>query len=129
MTDFKEGGVPTPDYDTDDINFISQKTEFTDDVFVYGKLYADLGGNVQTFSTAGVERIRITKDGRVGIGTDNPQCILDINKDISGGVNNVDTDQKKICVGASEYNDRWADFSNYGAGVTTVAPGARILSP
>ena len=47
----------------------------------------------------------------------------------NGGVNNVDTDQKKICVGASEYNDRWADFSNYGAGVTTVAPGARILSP
>ena len=46
-----------------------------------------------------------------------------------GGINNVDADQKKICVGASEYNDRWADFSNYGAGVTTVAPGARILSP
>ena len=72
MTDFKEGGVPTPDYDTDDINFISQKTEFTDDVFVYGKLYADLGGDVQSFSTAGVERIRITKDGKIGIGIDNP---------------------------------------------------------
>ena len=40
----------------------------------------------------------------------------------NGGVNNVDKDQKKICVGASEYNDRWADFSNYGAGVTTVTP-------
>ena len=39
-----------------------------------------------------------------------------------GGINNVDADQKKICVGASEYNDRWADFSNYGSGVTTVAP-------
>ena len=47
----------------------------------------------------------------------------------SGGINTVDTDQKKISVGASEYNDRWADFSNYGSGVTTVAPGARILSP
>ena len=47
----------------------------------------------------------------------------------NGGINNVDTDQKKICVGASEYNDRWADFSNYGSGVTTVAPGARILCP
>ena len=47
----------------------------------------------------------------------------------NGGINNVDADQKKICVGASEYNDRWADFSNYGAGVTTVAPGAKILSP
>jgi len=46
-----------------------------------------------------------------------------------GGINNVDTDQNKISVGASEYNDRWADFSNYGSGVTTVAPGAKILTP
>ena len=41
MTDFKKGGAPIPDYDKDDINYISQKTEFTDDVFIYGKLYAD----------------------------------------------------------------------------------------
>ena len=47
----------------------------------------------------------------------------------TGGINNVDTNQNKISVGASEYNDRWADFSNYGAGVTTVAPGARLLTP
>ena len=72
MTDFKAGGVPTPDYDTEDINYVSQKTEFTEDVFVYGKLYADLGGDVQTFSTAGVERIRITKEGDVAIGSENP---------------------------------------------------------
>ena len=48
MSDFKMGGVPTPDYDSDDINFVSQKSEFTEDVFiysdvfVYGKLYADI---------------------------------------------------------------------------------------
>ena len=47
----------------------------------------------------------------------------------TGGINNVDTNQNKISVGASEYNDRWADFSNYGNGVTTVAPGARLLTP
>ena len=65
MSDFKSGGVPNPDYDSEDINYIYQKTEFTDDVFVYGKLYADLGGDVQTFSTAGVERLTIQKDGQV----------------------------------------------------------------
>ncbi len=47
----------------------------------------------------------------------------------TGGINTVDANQNKISVGASEYNDRWADFSNYGSGVTTVAPGARILNP
>ena len=72
MTDFKGGGIPTPDLDKDNINFISEKTEFYDDVFVYGKLYADLGGDVQTFSTAGVERVRITKEGDVAIDSENP---------------------------------------------------------
>ena len=65
MTDFKTGGVPTPDYDSEDINFVNRKTEFSEDVYVYGKLYADLGGDVQTFSTNGVERMRITKEGDI----------------------------------------------------------------
>ena len=47
----------------------------------------------------------------------------------TGQINNVDVDQNKISVGASAYNDRWADFSNYGSGVTTVAPGERVLVP
>jgi hypothetical protein len=46
-----------------------------------------------------------------------------------GDVNTVDVNQNKITVGATEYNDRWADFSNYGSGCTTVAPGANILLP
>ena len=36
MADFKNGGVPYPDYDSDDINYIDQKTEITEDLFVYG---------------------------------------------------------------------------------------------
>ena len=72
MTDFKAGGIPVPDYEQDEVTFFNGKTEFTDDVFVYGKLYAEFGGDVQTFSTAGVERVRITKDGRVGINTSAP---------------------------------------------------------
>ena len=65
MTYFKTGGVPNPDYDSEDINYVQQKTEFTSDVFVYGNLYAALGGDVQTFSTNGVERMRITKEGNI----------------------------------------------------------------
>ena len=77
MTDFKGGGIPTPDSENEDVNFIGQKTEFYDDVFVYGKLYAEFGGDVQTFSTAGVERVRITKEGDVAIGSNNPNVIVD----------------------------------------------------
>ena len=40
MSDFKTGGVPSPDYDSEYINYIYQKTEFTEDVFVYGDVYA-----------------------------------------------------------------------------------------
>jgi len=47
----------------------------------------------------------------------------------NGGINNVDTNQNKITVGATSYNDRWAFFSNYGGGCTTVAPGEKILVP
>lgn len=67
MSDFKGGGIKTTDYDGYNTKYITQKTEFTDDVYVFGKLYADLGGDVQTFSTAGVERVRIDKEGKVNI--------------------------------------------------------------
>ena len=83
MTDFKTGGVPAPDYDSDDINYIFKKTEFSEDVFVYGKLYADFGGDVQTFSTAGIERLTIQKDGQVvfkNIGTSDEITTLTVGK-------------------------------------------------
>jgi len=47
----------------------------------------------------------------------------------SGGINNVDTNQNKITVGATSYNDRWAFFSNYGSGCTIVAPGEKLITP
>ena len=50
MSDFNAGGIPTPDYDSEDVNFVNQKTEFTDDVYVYGKLYADFGGDLNSFT-------------------------------------------------------------------------------
>ena len=39
---FKNGKVPFPNYDSDDVTNFNKKTEFTDDVFIYGKLYANV---------------------------------------------------------------------------------------
>ena len=83
MTVFNAGGIPIPDYEQDEVTFFNGKTEFTDDVFVYGKLYAEFGGDVQTFSTAGVERVRITKEGDVAIGTNNPNVTVDASNTLS----------------------------------------------
>ena len=70
MTDFTGGGIPNLDYDKDDVTIFNDTTEFTSDVFVYGKLYAEFGGDVQSFSTAGVERVRIDKEGQVTMSGD-----------------------------------------------------------
>ena len=68
MSDFKTGGVPTPDYDADDINFVSQKSEFTEDVFIYSDVYAESFNNVEisvvgstlTFTVAGIGSTSLT---------------------------------------------------------------------
>ena len=68
MSDFKTGGVPTPDYDSEDINFVNQKTEFTEDVFVDGDAYAQSFNNVEiivvgstlTFTVAGIGSTSLT---------------------------------------------------------------------
>ena len=68
MSDFKTGGVPNPDYDSDDINYVYQKSEFTDDVFVYGDVYAQTFNGVQisvvgstlTFTVAGIGSTSLT---------------------------------------------------------------------
>ena len=68
MSDFKEGGGPTPDYDTEDINYISQKTEFTEDVFIYGDAYSQtfngveisVVGSTLTFTVAGIGSTSLT---------------------------------------------------------------------
>ena len=68
MSDFKTGGVPNPDYDSDDINYVYQKSEFTDDVFIYGDAYAQSFNNVEisvvgstlTFTVAGIGSTTLT---------------------------------------------------------------------
>ena len=52
----------------DDINYIDQKTEFTDDIFVYGDTYASSFNNVEisvvgstlTFTVAGIGSTSLT---------------------------------------------------------------------
>ena len=68
MADFKSGGVPNPDYDSEDINFVNQKTEFTEDVFIYGDAYAQsfnkveisVVGSTLTFTVAGIGSTSLT---------------------------------------------------------------------
>ena len=68
MTDFKSGGVPTPDYDSDAVNYISEKTEFTEDVFIYSDAYAQsfnaveisVVGSTLTFTVAGIGSTNLT---------------------------------------------------------------------
>ena len=42
MPGFLRGEVPNPNYDREDVNQFSQISEFTNDVYVYGTLYADI---------------------------------------------------------------------------------------
>ena len=49
MSKFTSGQVPYPDYDAADTTNFNKKVEFTDDVFIYGKLYAELDSEDITF--------------------------------------------------------------------------------
>ena len=68
MADYKNGGVPTPDYDSDDINYIDQKTEITEHLSVYGNSYAQtfngveisVVGSTLTFTVAGIGSTNLT---------------------------------------------------------------------
>ena len=42
MPGFLRGEVPNPNYEREDVNQFSQISEFTNDVYVYGTLYADI---------------------------------------------------------------------------------------
>ena len=68
MTDFNAGGIPIPDYDKDEINYFTEKTEFTEDVFIYSNVYAQsyngieisVVGSTLTFTVAGIGSTSLT---------------------------------------------------------------------
>ena len=72
MSDFKTGGVPTPDYDSEDVNYVYKKSEFSEDIFVYGDAYASSFNNVEisvvgstlTFTVAGIGSTSLTLSWR-----------------------------------------------------------------
>ena len=58
---FKDGSVPFPDYDKDDTDNFTRKAEFTDDVFIYGNLYANVKSeNIQFSDTTTFETVSYT---------------------------------------------------------------------
>ena len=72
MSDFKTGGVPIPNFDEEEVTFFNGKTEFTDDVFVYGDIYSQSFNNVEisvvgstlTFTVAGIGSTSLTLSWR-----------------------------------------------------------------
>ena len=50
MSDFKTGGVPTPDYDSENVFNVYKKAEFSQDIFVYGDTYASSFNGVEILS-------------------------------------------------------------------------------
>ena len=68
MSDFKTGGVPTPDYDSENVFNVYKKAEFSQDIFVYGDAYASSFNNVEisvvgstlTFTVAGIGSTSLT---------------------------------------------------------------------
>ena len=68
MSDFKTGGVPIPNFDEEEVSVCNGKTEFTDDVFVYGDVYAQslngveisVVGSTLTFTVAGIGSTSLT---------------------------------------------------------------------
>ena len=68
MSDFNSGGIPTPDYNKDDVTIFNDITEFTNDVFVYGDAYSQsfngveisVVGSTLTFTVAGIGSTSLT---------------------------------------------------------------------
>ena len=72
MSDFETGGDPTPNFDEEEVTFFNGKTEFTDDVFIYGDAYAQsfnsveisVVGSTLTFTVAGIGSTSLTLSWR-----------------------------------------------------------------
>jgi len=67
MPGFKNGEVPSPSYDSSNVNQFSQVSEFANDVYVYGTLYADISGSDIDFGDeATFNRIKVNDQAFFG---------------------------------------------------------------
>ena len=67
MPGFKNGEVPSPSYDSSNVNQFSQVSEFANDVYVYGTLYADISGSDIDFGDlATFENIKVNNSAIFG---------------------------------------------------------------
>ena len=69
---FKDGSVPFPDYDKEDTDNFTRKAEFTDDVFIYGNLYANIRSEnivfseTTNFANVNIEQLFVSGGGTYG---------------------------------------------------------------
>ena len=67
MPGFKNGEVPSPSYDSSNVNQFSQVSEFANDVYVYGTLYADISGSDINFGDEAIfSRIKVNDQAFFG---------------------------------------------------------------
>ena len=78
MSKFQQGGIEYPDYDGAESTNFNQVAEFTNDVYIYGKLYADIESSSITFSeTTNFANVNIEQLFVSGGGTYGGQNIFD----------------------------------------------------
>ena len=83
MPGFKDGPVPSPSYEDNNNNQFSEVTEFTNDVYVYGKLYADidiLDQETISFNNVDIDGNLFVGGGISAGGTSTFDCLVALNK-------------------------------------------------
>ena len=83
MPGFKDGPVPSPNYEDNNNNQFSEVTEFTNDVYVYGKLYADidiLEQDTISFNNVNIDKKLFVSGGISAGGTSTFDCLVALNK-------------------------------------------------
>jgi len=84
MPGFNNGPVPNPYFGDENVDHFTQKVEFADDVYVYGKLYADIDvlseGNVTFENDVTINKKLFVSGGITADGTSTFDCLVALDK-------------------------------------------------